>query len=128
MLSPMPRDAPVTKATLPSRLNISTPAATRCTLKRGGAISIGSMRIGRGPLRPAELAEAAVLGDVSLVLVFVGWLLPLTPVFFAAATVPFAAIVVRRRLRALVLSAIASGQVAFLLGGINLGGNLLPMA
>jgi len=83
---------------------------------------------GHGPLTPAELAEAAVLGDVALVLNFAGWILPFPIVFFAAATVPFAALVVRRRLRALVVSAVASGQVAFLLGGVNLEGNHLFVA
>src|SRR6266576_3646689 len=69
-----------------------------------------------GPLSAAELAEAAVLGDVALVLSFAGWLLPFPLVFFAAATVPFAALTVRRRLRAVVIATVASGQVAFLLG------------
>jgi len=73
-----------------------------------------------GPLSAAELAEAAVLGDVALVLSFAGWLLPFPLVFFAAATVPFAALTVRRRLRAVVVAAAASGTVAFLLGGFTL--------
>src|SRR4051794_15997697 len=77
-------------------------------------------RRGHGPLSAAELAEAAVLGDVALVLNFAGWLLPFSIVFFAAATVPFAALTVRRRLRAVVIAAVASGQVAFLLGGFIL--------
>ena len=67
-----------------------------------------------GPLTAAELAEAAVLGDVALVLSFAGWLLPFPIVFFAAATVPFAALTVRRRLRAVVIATVASGQVAFM--------------
>src|SRR6266508_4310382 len=77
-------------------------------------------RRGHGPLAAAELAEAAVLGDVALVLSFAGWLLPFSLLFFAAATVPFAALTVRRRLRAVVIAAVASGQVAFLLGGFTL--------
>src|SRR6476469_938986 len=77
-------------------------------------------RRGHGPLSAAELAEAAVLGDIALALSFAGWLLPIPLVFFVAATVPFAAIIVRRRLRALVIAAVASGQVAFLLGGFQL--------
>src|SRR5437764_2476979 len=88
-----------------------------------------AMRLkGHGPLTPAELAEAAVLGDVALVLSFAGWILPLPLIFFAAATVPFAALIVRRRLRALIVSAVASGQVAFLLGGLNLESNHLLVA
>src|SRR5437588_1359538 len=81
-----------------------------------------------GPLSAAELAEAAVLGDVALVLSFAGWLLPFPLVFFAAATVPFAALTVRRRLRAVVIATVASGQVAFLLGGFTLELNHILVA
>jgi energy-coupling factor transport system ATP-binding protein len=81
-----------------------------------------------GPLSAAELAEAAVLGDVALVLSFAGWLLPFPLVFFAAATVPFAALTVRRRMRAVVMATVASGQVAFLLGGFTLELNHLLVA
>src|SRR4029077_18738317 len=81
-----------------------------------------------GPLSAAELAEAAVLGDVALVLSFAGWLLPFPLVFFAAATVPFAALTVRHRLRAVVIATVASGQVAFLLGGFTLELNHILVA
>ncbi|MBV8303282.1 MAG: DUF2232 domain-containing protein [Acidimicrobiia bacterium] len=81
-----------------------------------------------GPLSAAELAEAAVLGDVALVLSFAGWLLPFPLVFFAAATVPFAALTVRRRLRTVVIASVASGQVAFLLGGFTLELNHILVA
>ncbi|MBV9043261.1 MAG: DUF2232 domain-containing protein, partial [Acidimicrobiia bacterium] len=81
-----------------------------------------------GPLSASELAEAAVLGDVALVLSFAGWLLPFPIVFFAAATVPFAAIAARRRLRAVVIAAVASGLVAFLLGGYTLTLNHILVA
>jgi len=81
-----------------------------------------------GPLSAAELAEAAVLGDVALVLSFAGWLLPFPLVFFAAATVPFAALTARRRLRAVVIATAASGQVAFLLGGFTLELNHILVA
>jgi len=69
-----------------------------------------------------------VLGDVALVLSFAGWLLPFPLVFFAAATVPFAALTVRRRLRAVVIATVASGQVAFLLGGFTLELNHILVA
>ena len=70
----------------------------------------------RGRLRPEELAEAAVLGDVALILTLGGWWLPFGYVLYVAATVPFAALVVRRRLRAAVIATVAAGQVAFLMG------------
>ncbi|HMC42746.1 MAG TPA: ABC transporter ATP-binding protein [Acidimicrobiales bacterium] len=82
----------------------------------------------RGRLRPAELAEAAVLGDVALILSLAGWWLPFGYVLFVAATVPFAALVVRRRLRAAVVAAVAVGQVAFLMGGIGLEGYFFLIA
>jgi energy-coupling factor transport system ATP-binding protein len=82
----------------------------------------------RERLQAAEVAEAEVLGDVALVLALAGWLLPLGVVLFAAGSVPFAVLAVRRRPRAVVLAAIASGQVAFLLGGVNLETNLVLVA
>src|SRR2546421_5169047 len=82
----------------------------------------------RGRLRPEELAEAAVLGDVALILTLGGWWLPLGYVLYVAATVPFAALVVRRRLRAAVIATVAAGQVAFLMGGLIMEANLALIA
>jgi energy-coupling factor transport system ATP-binding protein len=81
-----------------------------------------------GRLQPAELAEAAVLGDVALILSLAGWWLPFGYVLFVAATVPFAALVVRRRLRAAIVATVAAGQVAFLMGGFLLEGYLALIA
>ncbi|HMC53212.1 MAG TPA: DUF2232 domain-containing protein [Acidimicrobiales bacterium] len=82
----------------------------------------------RRRLQPAELAEAAVLGDVALILTLAGWWLPFGYVLFVAATVPFAALVVRRRLRAAVVATLATGQVAFLLSGLGLEAELALVA
>jgi energy-coupling factor transporter ATP-binding protein EcfA2 len=57
---------------------------------------------------------------VALVLTFAGFILPFWMLFYIAATVPFAALAARRRLRAVVIAAVASGQVAFILGGFTL--------
>ena len=47
----------------------------------------------RGALRPSELAEAAVLGDLALVLEVLGWFVPLVGAAFQGlAIVPFAAL------------------------------------
>jgi energy-coupling factor transporter ATP-binding protein EcfA2 len=73
-----------------------------------------------GPLRPGELAEAAVLGDLSVALLFLGWMLPLGPVLQILAVAPMAALGARRRPRAVVAAAVASSSVAFLLGGVTL--------
>ncbi len=73
-----------------------------------------------GPLSSAELAEAAVLGDLTVALLFLGWLLPLGPVIEVLSVAPMAALAYRRRLRAVVGAGLASSSVAFLLGGVNL--------
>ncbi|HUZ44428.1 MAG TPA: ATP-binding cassette domain-containing protein [Acidimicrobiales bacterium] len=80
------------------------------------------MRLPRsaGPLSSAELAEAAVLGDLTVALLFLGWLLPLGPVIEVLSVAPMAALAYRRRLRAVVGAGLASSSVAFLLGGVNL--------
>src|SRR5271157_2775538 len=50
----------------------------------------------RGALRPSELAEAAVLGDLGLVLEVLGWFVPLVGAAFQGlAIVPFAALAAR---------------------------------
>jgi energy-coupling factor transporter ATP-binding protein EcfA2 len=73
-----------------------------------------------GPLTGAELAEAAVLGDLAVALLFLGWMLPLGPIIQVLSVIPQAALAHRHRPRAVVASAVASSSVAFLLGGVNL--------
>src|SRR4051812_22149874 len=82
----------------------------------------------KGRLSAAELAEAAVLGDVALVLGIAGWVLPAGIVFLAAATVPFAALAVRCRLRAVLVATAASYSVAALLAGPEFGVNFVLVA
>ena len=83
---------------------------------------------GRGPLRPQELAEAAVLADVSVALITIGWLLPATTVFIAAATVPMAAVAARNRPRAVLAGAVAATTVAMLIAGTALAINVVGCA
>ena len=85
-------------------------------------------RRGHGPLRPAELAEAAVLADVSVVLCLIGWLFPLASIFIAAAAAPMAAIAARNRPRAVVAGAIAGTTVGLLIAGTGLAGNIAGCA
>jgi energy-coupling factor transporter ATP-binding protein EcfA2 len=73
-----------------------------------------------GPLSSGELAEAAVLGDLTVALLFLGWMLPLGPFIQVLSVAPLAALAYRRRLRAVLGAAVASSSVAFLLGGVNL--------
>ena len=83
---------------------------------------------GRGPLRPQELAEAAVLADVSVALITIGWLLPATTVFIAAAAAPMAAVAARNRPRAVLAAAIAGTTVGMLIAGTGLASNVAGCA
>ena len=83
-----------------------------------GHSSPGAIRHGR--LRPAELAEAAVLGDLALVLEVIGWFAPFGGAFQALAVVPFSLLAARHRLRAAVVATIAAATVAFLVGGLGI--------
>ncbi|MGH9067457.1 MAG: ATP-binding cassette domain-containing protein, partial [Acidimicrobiales bacterium] len=75
---------------------------------------------GRGRLRPAELAEAAILVDLTVALEVAGILLPFGGVLQALAIIPLAALAWRRRPRALVLGTLAGALLAFLVGGLGL--------
>jgi energy-coupling factor transport system ATP-binding protein len=75
----------------------------------------------RGALRPAELAEAAVFGDLGLVLEVLGWFVPLVgAVFQGLAIVPFAALAARHRARTSVVAMVAAASVSFLVGGVGI--------
>jgi energy-coupling factor transport system ATP-binding protein len=80
-----------------------------------------------GPLRPSELAEAAVLGDLALVMEVIGWFAPIgiAGLFQALAIVPFAVLAARHRLRAGLVSAVAASTVGALVGGIGI---MVPVA
>jgi energy-coupling factor transport system ATP-binding protein len=75
-------------------------------------------------LRPGELAEAAILADVAVGLILVGWFMPLGGILHAAAVTPLAALTVRHRLRAMVVATLAGATVAFLIGGVALAINV----
>ncbi len=75
----------------------------------------------RGALRPSELAEAAVLGDLALVLEVLGWFVPLVGAAFQGlAVVPFAALAARQRARTAVVAMLAASSVSFLVGGVGI--------
>ncbi|MGD0440876.1 MAG: DUF2232 domain-containing protein [Acidimicrobiales bacterium] len=75
----------------------------------------------RGALRPSELAEAAVLGDLGLVLEVLGWFVPLVGAAFQGlAIVPFAALAARQRARTTVVAIFAASAVSFLVGGVGI--------
>ncbi len=70
-----------------------------------------------GRLRPAELAEAVVLADLSLALTVVGQVVPFGGALLAAAVVPLAVVGARHRLRAVIAGAVAAAAVGFLVIG-----------
>jgi len=75
-----------------------------------------------------ELAEAAVLGDLALGLVVLGWLLPLGSALFAAACVPLVVLSVRQRARVVVVGVTAASALGFLVGGTAVVTNLVACA
>ncbi len=71
----------------------------------------------RGPLRPIELATAAVLGAMTVVLVIAGWFLPHASAITALGAVPMGVVSYRHRPRAVVAAVVASTSVGFLVAG-----------
>jgi energy-coupling factor transport system ATP-binding protein len=75
----------------------------------------------RGALQPSELAEAAVLGDLALVLEVIGWFVPLVGAAFQGlAVVPFVALSARHRARTAAVAIFAASSVSFLVGGVGI--------
>jgi energy-coupling factor transport system ATP-binding protein len=100
----------------------AAPPTTFPTTPAGGRAQARPPAPIHGPLRPSELAEAAVLGDLALVMEVIGWFAPIgiAGLFQALAVIPFAVLAARHRLRAAVVSAISASAVASLVGGIGI--------
>ncbi len=73
-----------------------------------------------GPLRPGELAEAAVLGDIALVFEVLGWFLPLGGALQVLALIPIAVLTARQRVRAAVVATTCVAATGFVIGGVGL--------
>jgi len=71
----------------------------------------------RRPLAAGELAEAALLADLAVVLTVAGQIVPLGGALIALAAVPLAVAASRHRLRAVVAGSIAASFVGFLVIG-----------
>lgn len=71
----------------------------------------------RGPLRPVELATAAVMGGVTVVLAVLGVVVPVAGILQVLAVVPLGVVAQRHRPRALVAATVAAGVVGFLVAG-----------
>jgi energy-coupling factor transport system ATP-binding protein len=78
----------------------------------------------RHALTPIELAETAVLVDITLALCLVGFLLPYAGALYAAACVPIVVLGARHRLRVMVVAFLASTSAGFVLGGSGLATNV----
>ena len=81
-----------------------------------------------GPLRPIELATAAVMAGVSVVLTVIGWLLPHLGLIAAFAVVPLGLVAFRFRLRAMMASAFAAALLSFLVAGTGTFSNIVECA
>jgi energy-coupling factor transport system ATP-binding protein len=68
------------------------------------------------------------LADVSVALIAIGWLLPITSIFIVAAAAPMAAIAARNRPRAVLAGAVAGTTVAMLIAGTGLASNVVGCA
>ena len=85
------------------------------TLRHTGPVSAAVTT--RGPLRPVELATAAVMGGVTVVLAVLGVVVPVAGILQLLAVVPLGVVAQRHRPRALVAAAVAAGVVGFLVAG-----------
>ncbi len=72
-----------------------------------------------GPLRPVELATAAVLGAMTVVLVVAGSFLPHATALTALGAVPLGVVAFRHRPRAVLAAAVASASVGFIISGTS---------
>jgi energy-coupling factor transporter ATP-binding protein EcfA2 len=81
-----------------------------------------------GPLRPIELATAAVLAGVSVALVVIGWFLPHLGPIAALAVVPLGVVAHRHRFRALAAATFAAALVSFLVAGTGTVSNVVECA
>ncbi|HEX9530777.1 MAG TPA: hypothetical protein VF954_06545, partial [Acidimicrobiales bacterium] len=81
-----------------------------------------------GRLRPVELAEAAVLGDLAALMVLAGAWLPAGNVLLALAVTPFVTLMVRHRLRAVLVGGFSSAAVGLLIGGLGLAVDVAALA
>ncbi len=81
-----------------------------------------------GPLRPIELATAAVLAGVSVALVVIGWFLPHLGPVAALAVVPLGVVAHRHRFRALVAATFSAALISFLVAGTGTFTNVVECA
>ena len=77
----------------------------------------GPETVTRGPLRPGELAQAAVMAALSAATAIIAVIVPLAAGLSLLGGVPMGLLAYRYRIRVLVASTVAAGVIAFLVGG-----------
>jgi len=82
--------------------------------------SLNASRQSATRLSGADLAEAALLGDLALVLAVGGWFLPFGTLILAAAAVPVALLAARRRVGAVVVGSLAAALLSIVVAGLGL--------
>jgi len=81
-----------------------------------------------GPLRPVEIATAAVMAALAVVLTVVGWFLPHLTIVAAFAVVPLGVVAHHHRLRALLAAMFAASVLSFLVAGTGTVTNVVECA
>jgi energy-coupling factor transporter ATP-binding protein EcfA2 len=81
-----------------------------------------------GPLRPVEIATAAVMAALAVVLTVVGWFLPHLGIVAAFAVVPLGVVAHHHRLRALLAAMFAASVLSFLVAGTGTVTNVVECA
>jgi len=81
----------------------------------------------RKRLSAIELAETAVLVDITLVLSLLGWLLPYGAGLYVAASIPVVVLGARHRFRVVVVALFAGAAAGFVLGGNALALNIAEL-
>lgn len=73
----------------------------------------------RGPLRPAELAQASVMAALSAATAIIAMVVPFAAGLALVGTVPMGLLAYRFRIRVLIAAAVAGGMIAFLVAGLG---------
>jgi energy-coupling factor transport system ATP-binding protein len=81
-----------------------------------------------GPLRPGELAEAAVMADLAVLIVVLARLTPFSGLTTVVGAIPFAVLGLRHRFRVMVVAFLVGVILTFLLAGFSASTQVLVMA
>ncbi|WP_244976104.1 ATP-binding cassette domain-containing protein [Nocardia huaxiensis] len=84
--------------------------------------------LAKGPLRPIELANGAVLGGATVALVTVGSLVPFAAALQFVAAVPMGLLAYRQRVRAMLTATVAGTLVTFVAAGLVPAVNVVGVA